>query len=118
MIPVGVGAEALEVHDLSPHGDLLAEHFHRLGSVQQVAAQSPRGLEAHKHHGALRPPQIVLQVVADTARVAHTRGGDDNLGGGVQIQVLDSSTVSVRCRPGKLNIWVPSFTRARASSSR
>ena len=31
---------------------------------------------------------------------------------------LDSSTVSVRCRPGKLNMWVPSCTSASASLSR
>ena len=85
---VGVGAEALEIHNAGVDGDLLPEELHRLGPLQQAAAQSALGLIAHKDHGALPPPQVVFQVVADAARVTHARGGDDDLGGGVQVQGL------------------------------
>ena len=34
----------------------------------------------------LRLPEVVLQVVTDTARVAHTGGGDDHLRGRVQVE--------------------------------
>ena len=88
MIPVGVGAETLEVDDLGPDGHILAEQLHAGRAVQQGAAQGAGGLEAHEHHGAVGTPQVVLQVVADTARVAHTAGGDDDLGDMIHIQQL------------------------------
>ena len=88
VIPVGVGGKALEIHDLGVNGDLLTEELHILGPLQQRAAQSALPLVAHEHHGALRSPQVVLQVVANTARVAHTGGGDDNLGDTVLVQGL------------------------------
>ena len=88
MIVVGVGAEALEVHDLGPHGDVLAKQLHAGRTVQQVPAQRTRGLEAHEHHGAVAPPEVVLQVVADTSGIAHAAGGDDDLGGLVHVQQL------------------------------
>ena len=88
VVPVGVGGKALEIHDLGVDGDLLAEHLDALGALQQGAAQSALALIAHEHHGALSAPQIMLQVVADTARVAHAGGGDDDLGGGFLVQGL------------------------------
>ena len=88
VIPVGVGGEALEVHDLRPDGDLLAEELHALGPVQQSTAQGALALVADEDNGAVRPPEVVLQVVADAARVAHAGSGDDDLGGGIQVQSL------------------------------
>ena len=88
MVVVGVGGKSLEIHDLGPHGDFLAEQLHAGCAVQQVPPQRAWGLEAHEHHGAVAPPQVVLQVMADTPRVAHTAGGDDDLGGLVDVQQL------------------------------
>ena len=88
MVVVGVGAEALEIHHLGPDGHVLAEQLHGGSPVQQGPAQGARRLEAHEHHGAVRPPQVILQMVADAARVAHAGGGDDDLGGVVLVQGL------------------------------
>ena len=88
MIPVRVGAEAGEVLQTGPDGDFLAEELHALRPLQQLAAQGALPLEAHEEHGALRPPEVVLQVVADAARVAHAGGGDDDLGGPVLVEGL------------------------------
>ena len=88
VVSVGVGGKALEIHDLSVDGDFLAEHLDALGTLQQGAAQGTLALIAHEHHGTLAAPQIMLQVVADTARVAHAGGGDDDLGGGFLVQGL------------------------------
>ena len=41
-------------------GDLFAEELDRLGPLQQAAAQGALRLIAHKDHGALGPPQVVL----------------------------------------------------------
>ena len=67
-----VGAETLEIDDLGPDGDVLSEQLHAGGAVQQVAAQRTGDWKPHEYHGAVRPPQVVLQVVANAApRVAH-----------------------------------------------
>ena len=88
VIPVGMGGKALEVHDLGVNGDLFAEELHTSDALQQGAAQGALPLIAHEHDGALRLPEVVLQVVTDTARVAHTGGGDDDLGDTVLVQPL------------------------------
>ena len=86
MVVVGVGAEALEIHHLGPDRHVLAEQLHGGHPVQQGPAQGARRLEAHEHHGTVRPPQVILQMVADAARIAHAGGGDDDLGGMVLVQ--------------------------------
>ena len=83
-----MGGKALEVHDLGVNGDLFAEELHTSDALQQGAAQGALPLIAHEHDGALRLPEVVLQVVTDTARVAHTGGGDDDLGDTVLVQPL------------------------------
>ena len=85
---VGVGAEPLKVDDACVDGDLLAEEFDGLGAFQQPPAQRALRLVAHEHHGALAAPQVVLQVVTDTAGITHAGGGDNDLGPGVQVQGL------------------------------
>ena len=87
-VPVGMGGEAVEVDDPGPDGDLLTEELDRFDAVQQAAAQRALALVAHKDHGGLLPPQVVLEVVADAARVAHAGGRDDDLGHLVHVQGL------------------------------
>ena len=60
MVPVRVGAEALEVLQMGLDGDLLAEELHALRALQQGAAQGSLPLVAHENHGALRPPEVVF----------------------------------------------------------
>ena len=42
------------------------------------SAQGARALVADEQHRALRPPEVVFQVMADAARIAHTGGGDND----------------------------------------
>ena len=88
MIPVGMGAESLEIDDFGPDSHLIAKQLHAFRALQQMAAQRAGGLEAHKHHGAFRTPQVIFQVMADAAGIAHAGGGDDDLGRGVRVQLL------------------------------
>ena len=88
VVPVSVRGQALEVDNAGIDGDLLAKQFHGLSPLQQTAAQRALCLIAHKDHGALLTPEVVLQVVADPAGIAHSRGGDDDLGAFVHIQSL------------------------------
>ena len=88
MVVIRMGAETLEVHDLRLHGDLLAEELDAVSAIQQMATERAGGLEAYEHHRVLCTPEIVLEMMADTTRVAHTGCGDDDLGGRVKVQCL------------------------------
>ena len=83
-----MGAQAGIVDDLRLDGNLLTEHLDGLCPLQQVTAQRALTLVAHEHHRALGTPQVVFKMMADAARVAHTGGGDDDLGGSVLVQGL------------------------------
>ena len=78
--------QAGEVDDLRLDGDLLTEQLDLGSAVQQAAAQTALCLIAHEDHGALLPPQIMLQMMADTACIAHTAGRNDDLGHLVGVQ--------------------------------
>ena len=88
MIVIGVGRQALEVDDLRLDGDLLAEELDLFNAVEQSAAQRAGRLEADEHDRAVRAPEVVLEVMADTARVAHAGGGNDDLGRRVHVEHL------------------------------
>ena len=77
----------MEADNPRPDGDLLAEQLHMVRPVQDAPAQGALRLVAHEQDGGLRPPEVVLQMVADAARVAHAGGGYDDLGPGVQVQL-------------------------------
>ena len=71
MIVIGVGRQALKVDDFRLDGDLLAEELDLFNAVEQSAAQRAGRLEADEHDRAVRAPEVVLEVMADAARVAH-----------------------------------------------
>ena len=99
LILVGVGREAVDGVHLGPHRHLLAEYLHLGRAFHQQAAGGVLGLEAHDHHVAVGPPQVVLQVVLDAPGVGHAAARDDDgrahvpvdvaalLGGGGELQV-------------------------------
>ena len=76
---IRVAAHAGQDGDLGVHGDLVAEDLHTLGAVVQLAAERADCLIAHEQHRALRPPEVILQMVADAAGVAHAARGEDDL---------------------------------------
>ena len=65
----------MEVEDLGPEGDPPPKGLHGGPAVEQPPAQGALRLEAREHHGALRPPKVVLQVVADAPGVGHDPAG-------------------------------------------
>ena len=85
---VGVAGGSVQGGDFGIDGDLFTEELHGLGTVLELTAQGILRLIANEQDHTLRPPQIVLQVVPDTARFAHAAGGEDHLGGPVEIDGL------------------------------
>ena len=79
-LAVGMTRKARQLTDLCLHVDGLTEQLDIDGAIDQGAPQRSHGLIAHKKDRALRPPQIVLEVVADAACLAHAAGRDDDLG--------------------------------------
>ena len=82
---VGVAGKPGHLPDLGVDLHILAKQPHLVGALQQGASQRAGGLVAHKQDGAFLTPEVVLEVVADAASIAHARRRDDDLGGGVGI---------------------------------
>ena len=73
----GVGAEAVKRVDARLHRHLFAEDFHRLVPVHEPAAQRAFALVAYDHHGRVRLPKPVLEVMQNAPGIAHARAGHD-----------------------------------------
>ena len=84
-VPVCVARHAGELADLRLHLDGLAEQPDRGGALDEGAAQSAHCLIAYEQDGALRPPQVVLEVMANAACLAHAAGRQDDLGRAVSV---------------------------------
>ena len=91
-------------------------YFHR--AFHKGPAKGAHGLVAYKQDGTLRPPQIMLQVVPDPARLTHTGCGNDDLGFLIKIDGFGLIAGNGKPKPGKLIGLTPEFTRARVSSSK
>ena len=76
---VCVAGQTGQLADLRPHLDGLAEQFDIGSTFNEGAAQCADGLIAHKEDGTLRPPEVVLEMVADAAGLAHAAGREDDL---------------------------------------
>ncbi len=77
---VGVAAHPGQGGDLGSDLYLLVKELYLLRAVVQRTSERSGRLIADKQHKALRPPQIVLEVVAYASGVAHAGGGNDDLG--------------------------------------
>ena len=66
-----MAADSIHGFYVGPHINFLTEYLHGLGPVLQNASQGSPGLVTREHNGALRPPQVVFQMVAYTARITH-----------------------------------------------
>ena len=84
-VPVCVAGHAGELADLRLHLDGLAEQLDRGGPLDEGAAQGAHCLIAYEQDGALRPPQVVLEVMTDAACLAHAAGRQDDLGRAVSV---------------------------------
>ena len=84
----GVGGQPLEVDNLGLDRNLFPKHLDLLRPVEQMTAKAALGLEAHENHRALGPPQVVLEMVADTAGITHAACRNDDLGMVVHVEQL------------------------------
>ena len=70
------------------HLNGLAEQAHLFCALHQRPAQGPLPLVAHEDNGALLPPEVVLQVVADAPGLAHAAGRKNDLRPPVKVDGL------------------------------
>ena len=70
-VPVRMAADTLHGLSMGPHINFLAKYLHGLSPVLKNPPQGSLCLVSREHNGTLRPPQIMFQVVAYTARVTH-----------------------------------------------
>ena len=82
-----MGGNAIKRPDACANSDLFTEQVDEFGTVQQLSSERTLYLIAHKEHRTFLPPQIVLEMVADPSRLAHTGCGNDHLGGFVHIDL-------------------------------
>ena len=75
-----MGRETAHIDDLCCHVDGLAHDLNLFGSFDQVPSHGAFRLIPGKDHGALRTPQVVLQVMEDPPRIGHTAGRHNDLG--------------------------------------
>ena len=81
-----MSADSLQAFDPCPDFDGLAEKLDLLLTLQDPASQRASRPIADEQDRTFLPPQVMLQMVADSPRVAHTGGGDNHLGGPVLVQ--------------------------------
>ncbi len=93
-VSVRMTRKALQVMDLSLDMDFFSEEGYILDPVQNQPAQSAFCLITHKDDAVFRVPEIVLQVMADSAGFTHATGGYDDLWRGVQVELLGFFTGS------------------------
>ena len=75
-----MAGHAGQLTDLGLYLDGLTEQLDRVHPFDEGAPQGAHGLKAHEQDRAFRPPQVVLEVVADASGFAHAAGGQDDLG--------------------------------------
>ena len=85
---IGVTAEFIELGDLGPQPHRLSEDGHFGQLVQDLAAQSVLRHESGDQHGIPRVFDVVLEVVQDASRLAHSRRGNDDEGTAQVVQRL------------------------------
>ena len=73
--PIRVTADAGQPAYLSLYLDFLTEQLHMLCTLQKCPPQCPVCLIAHKEDRRFLSPEVMLQMMLDPARIAHTARG-------------------------------------------
>ena len=76
---IRVPADTGKHPDLRFHGNFFSEQLHPVGAFHQCPARRSDRLVADKQNRALPAPQVVLQVMFDSACVTHAAGRDNHL---------------------------------------
>ena len=100
---VCVAADACKGFYPCIHRDLIPVDLHTFCPVKYPSAQGPLSLIPYKEHRGVLLPQVVLQMMADSARLAHSAGRDHHLGALVSIELfrLFNAYVGVEPRENK-----------------
>ena len=77
-VHIRMAADAVKAFDPGVHFDILTEELDILLPFHQPASQCPDRLITDKEDRTFGPPQIMLQMVADPPRVAHSGSGNDH----------------------------------------
>ena len=83
-----VAAHARKLDDVRVHMNLFLEQFHLLRASDQRPSQCTDGLIADEENRTLLPPEVVLQMMLDSSRIAHAARGDNDLRLGVEVDRL------------------------------
>ena len=75
---VGMGGQAAHGVDLGADAHILAEQADRLLALNKAATERPASLVAGDEHRARTPAEVVEEVMADPAGIAHAAGRDDD----------------------------------------
>ena len=76
----GVTGEAAEGGDACADDDVVAEDADIFSAFDEAAAEGAFGLVAGDEDGDAALPEVVFEVVDDSAAFAHAAGGDDDAG--------------------------------------
>ena len=98
---IRVAADALQLLNPRFYLNGFSKQAHRIGSFQQGPSQRTIGLIPYKKDGTLLPPQIMFEMVADSARFAHTGGRQDHFGVIIKIDGLGFVAGNGQFQPGK-----------------
>ena len=82
---IRMAAHARELDDVRVHMNLFLEQFHFLRASDQRPSQCTDGLIADEENRTLLPPEVVLQMMLDSACIAHAACGYDDLRGFVEV---------------------------------
>ena len=76
--PVRMAADAVQFTDLRSHLDLLTKKLHLIRAFNDGPSQRSHCLITHEENRTFRPPEVVFQMVLDSACLAHAAGGKNH----------------------------------------
>ena len=87
-VPVRVSADSFNILNVGPYINLLPKNLNGLCTVLEQAPQGSLCLVSCKDNGTFRPPEIMLQMMPDSARITHACCGYDYLGRHIKVDVF------------------------------
>ncbi len=85
---VGMSADPCKLLNMCFDADGFAKKPYFRHALYDIAPQCPQSLIANEQNGRFRPPEVMLQMVADTPCFAHARCRNDDLRVFVKIDCL------------------------------
>ena len=83
-----MSADSFNILNVGPYINLLPKNLNGLCTVLEQAPQGSLCLVSCKDNGTFRPPEIMLQMMPDSARITHACCGYDYLGRHIKVDVF------------------------------